>query len=189
MSSIENCTSAQYKLENCTSAQYELKHATSTTEQLLVSITSSINNNEDLEIVCLLCSKDKRKIWLCKNNDSNTTNLWRHLERYHPDSKPKSGQELSEFTQLAFKKLLNKWILLNPNATISKGDTIRNDIIKSYEDESIVIKSLLQIIQDILKQFKAVKIRSLPQRHEQFMRQVRAAGLENCNLILDIKTR
>ncbi|CAG8742614.1 997_t:CDS:1, partial [Racocetra fulgida] len=74
-------------------------------------------------------------------------------------------------------------------------------------------------MQDILKQFKAgkaqtenaildnintpimardiipklqklvVKIRSLPQCREQFMHQVKAASLNNCNLILNIKTR
>ncbi|CAG8796190.1 12516_t:CDS:2, partial [Dentiscutata erythropus] len=328
-------------IENYTSAQYELEHVTSDTElkfQSLVSITSSINDDDDLatpsrkrrsklfseslfeerdlppehpkirthrEIVCLLCSEDKRKAWLRKNDDSSTTNLWRHLERYHPNSNPRSSKELSTFTQLAFRKLLNKWIvldnqpftavenkhfrkmikLLNPIATIPTGDTIRNNIIKSYKDESIDIKFLLQrenlcdafvsschefgilpkiftitsdnatnndtfmqhlenicyneniafnaveshcrcvahiinlVVQDILKQFKAgeaqtenaildnintpimagdiipklrklvVKIRSSPQRRERFMRQVKAAGLENCNLILDIKTR
>ncbi|CAG8742668.1 16767_t:CDS:2 [Cetraspora pellucida] len=36
--------------------------------------------------------------------------------------------------------------LLNPNATIPVGDTIRNDIIKSFKDESINIKCLLQSV-------------------------------------------
>ncbi|CAG8690565.1 2244_t:CDS:2, partial [Cetraspora pellucida] len=329
----------------------------------LASITSSINNSEDLatssrkrcsklfleglfeerdlslkhpkththrEIVCLVCSEDKRKTWLHKNDDSNTTNLWRHLERHHPDI-----LDNQPFTTVENKHFQQMIKLLNPNATIPVGDTIRNDIIKSFEDESINIKCLLQsvpgklsfaidvwtsaniysfftitvhwiskdwklqnilldfinlhgphsgenlcdafvsscrefgillkifmitsdnatnndtfmqhleticyneniafnaieshcrcvayvinlAVQDILKQLKAgkaqtenaifdnmntpimagniilklrklvVKIRSSPQHREQFMRQVKAVGLENCNLILDIKTR
>ncbi|GES77148.1 ribonuclease H-like domain-containing protein [Rhizophagus clarus] len=30
-----------------------------------------------------------KKIWLHKIGDSNTTNLWHHLEKYHPDKDPK----------------------------------------------------------------------------------------------------
>ncbi|CAG8493424.1 5923_t:CDS:2, partial [Scutellospora calospora] len=151
--------------------------------------------------------------------------------------------------------------LLNSNTTILVGDTIRNNIIKSFEDESININCLLQSVleklsfaidlQSILLDFinlhssyseenlcnafvssycefgilpkifiitnddvtnndifiqqlenicyneniafntikSHFKIRSSLQHYEQFMRQVKAASLENCNLILDIKTR
>ncbi|CAG8809415.1 29447_t:CDS:2, partial [Racocetra persica] len=48
------------------------------------------------------------------------------------------------FTTVENKHFRQMIKLLNPNTTIPVGDTIRNDIIKSFEDESINIKCLLQ---------------------------------------------
>ncbi|CAG8811473.1 12256_t:CDS:2 [Cetraspora pellucida] len=108
-------------IENYNFAQYELEHFMYNTEhksQPLASITSSINNSEDTATSFKkrysklflegLFEENKRKTWLYKNNDSNTTNLWCHLEHYHPDSDSRSKEEPFEFIQLAFKKLLNK---------------------------------------------------------------------------------
>ncbi|CAG8844056.1 27824_t:CDS:1, partial [Racocetra persica] len=139
MSLIENYDSDQYELEHFT---YNTEHKSQPLASITSSINNSedpatssrkrrsklfsegLFEERDLslehpkahthrEIVCLVCSEDKRKTWLCRNDDSNTTNLWHHLERHHPDSDPRSKEEPSEFTQLAFKKLLNKWIVLD----------------------------------------------------------------------------
>ncbi|CAG8787808.1 15736_t:CDS:2, partial [Racocetra persica] len=48
------------------------------------------------------------------------------------------------FTTVENKHFRQMIKLLNPNATIPVEDTIRNDIIKSFKDESINIKCLLQ---------------------------------------------
>jgi BED zinc finger len=38
------------------------------------------------EVKCLNCNKT----WFRKIGDSNTSNMWRHLEKHHPDKDPKS---------------------------------------------------------------------------------------------------
>ncbi|PKC08412.1 hypothetical protein RhiirA5_376272, partial [Rhizophagus irregularis] len=43
------------------------------------------------EVKCLNCPN---KTWLRKIGDSNTSNLWRHLERNHPDKNPKKAKNL-----------------------------------------------------------------------------------------------
>ncbi|CAG8473027.1 10187_t:CDS:1 [Cetraspora pellucida] len=143
MSLIENYDSAQYEPEHF---MYNTEHKSQPLASITSSINNSedpatssrkrhsklflegLFEERDLslehpkththrEIVCLACSEDKRKTWLHRNDDSNTTNLWRHLECHHPDSdpdsNPRSKEESSKFIQLAFKKLFNKWIVLD----------------------------------------------------------------------------
>ncbi|CAG8790433.1 17653_t:CDS:1, partial [Cetraspora pellucida] len=67
---------------------------------------------------------------------------------YHPNNDPRKNDEFLKFTQSAFRELITKWIvldslpfitteskhfqqiikLLNPNAHVPTGDTIKNDI-------------------------------------------------------------
>jgi hypothetical protein len=46
------------------------------------------------------------KTWLRKIGDSNTTNLWRHLERNHPDKNPKKVKDLINENQSTLNEFI-----------------------------------------------------------------------------------
>ncbi|CAB5349096.1 unnamed protein product [Rhizophagus irregularis] len=137
------------------------------------------------EVQCLNCSKPK--IWYRKIGDSSTSNLWRHVEIYHPekDLRPKkkaknavadnqstldefmNQKEIpSRFTQTDFRKFLTGWIIaddqpftttenihfrnmvkvLNSDALVPKADTIKKDVMESFEEERKKRKILFQNI-------------------------------------------
>ncbi|POG61509.1 hypothetical protein GLOIN_2v1703549, partial [Rhizophagus irregularis DAOM 181602=DAOM 197198] len=93
----------------------------------------------------------KNKTWLRKIGDSNTSNLWRHLERNHPDKNPKKAKNLiiesqstldefvghTTFPSKPFTTLENKYFrqmikVLNSDALVLSADTIKNDILESF---------------------------------------------------------
>ncbi|CAB5217264.1 unnamed protein product, partial [Rhizophagus irregularis] len=122
------------------------------------------------------------KTWLRKIGDSNTSNLWRHLERNHPDKNPKKAKNLiiesqstldefvghttfpSKFTQKDFRWFVSKWVIdddqpfttlenkyfrqmikvLNSDALVLSADTIKNDILESFNVEQKKMKELFQ---------------------------------------------
>ena len=55
--------------------------------------------------------KFSNKVWFWKIGESNTTNLWRHLTKHHPDKDPKSAKsdtqstldEFMESTEFSFR--------------------------------------------------------------------------------------
>ncbi|CAG8810889.1 18398_t:CDS:2, partial [Racocetra persica] len=127
------------------------------------------------EVICLTCLNGE-KTWLRKIGDFNTSNLWRYLESHYPDKDLRrqdileefmnQSNSLPEFSQATFRKFLAQWVisdsqlfttlenihfhrlvkLLNLHALVPREDTIRNDIIKSFEEER---RKLIILFQNI----------------------------------------
>ncbi|UZO24738.1 uncharacterized protein OCT59_017032 [Rhizophagus irregularis] len=101
---------------------------------------------------------EKNKTWLRKRGDSNTSNLWRHLERhpsFHLKLSPLYLTFLTYDDDQPFTTLENKYFrqmikLVNSDLLVSSADTLKNDILESSKVEQKKIKELFQSVPEAL---------------------------------------
>ncbi|CAG8705943.1 8758_t:CDS:2, partial [Racocetra persica] len=127
--------------------------STETDLQPLISSTSKTdlppehpNAKTHREVMCLTCPNGE-KTWLRKIGDFNTSNLWRHLEttfrKFLAQWVISDSQPFMTLENIHFCHLVK---LLNPHVLVPRGDTIRTDIIKSFEEKR---RKLIILFQNI----------------------------------------
>ncbi|CAG8646132.1 15255_t:CDS:2 [Cetraspora pellucida] len=151
--------------------EFELDLVESNTEikaQSLTSITSSSNNSNNPAFfrkqMTLRSKLFYEKLFEKKDLSPEHLNAQTHHKVYYPNNDPRKNDEPLKFTQSAFRELITKWIvldsllfitteskhfqqiikLLNPNAHVPIGDTVKNDIMSNFENKHMNMKCLLQ---------------------------------------------